>query len=104
MRGGTIENVYFRNIQIGEIAGAILQIDFQYDEGPNGPEKPVVRNIDIRDVTAKQAKYALELRGFANAPIQNVLLERCNFDGVAMDNVVEHVEGLKMNEVRVQRR
>ena len=104
MRGGTIENVYFRNIQIGEIAGAILQIDFQYEEGPNGPEKPLVRNIDIRDVTSKQSKYALELRGFANAPIQNVFLDRCNFEGVAQDNVVEHVEGLAMNQVRIQRR
>jgi hypothetical protein len=96
--------VYFRNIQIGEISGAIVQIDFQYDEGPNGPERPLVRNIDIRDVTAKQSKYALELRGFANAPIQNVFLERCTFEGVAQDNVVEHVVGLTMNQVRIQRR
>jgi len=101
VRGGTIENVYFRNLTIGEIADAILQIDFYYEEGPNGPERPVVRNIDIRDVTCKKAKYAVNVRGFANAPIRNVRLERCTFENVARPDVVENVEGLTMNEVKV---
>jgi hypothetical protein len=59
MRGGTIENIHFRNMEIGEIADAVLQIDFNYEEGRNGPEHPVVRNISIREVTCKKAKYAL---------------------------------------------
>jgi polygalacturonase len=104
MRGGTIENVYFRNMEIGEISDAVLQIDFNYEEGANGPERPVVRNIDLRDVTCKKAKYALNLRGFANSPIQGVHLERCSFENVGADNVVEHVEGLVQNEVTISRR
>jgi polygalacturonase len=104
MRGGTIENVYFRNMEIGEISDAVLQIDFNYEEGANGPERPVVRNIDLRDVTCKKAKYALNLRGFANSPIQGVHLERCRFENVAADNVVEHVDGLVQNEVKISRR
>ena len=43
MRGGVIENVYFRNITIGEVSDAILQVDFYYQEGAKGPEHPVVR-------------------------------------------------------------
>jgi polygalacturonase len=101
MRGGTIENVYFRNIEIGEISDAILQIDFNYEEGPKGPERPVVRNIDIRDVTCRKAKYALNVRGFANAPIQNIRIEKCAFNNVASPDVVENVQGLTMNDVRV---
>lgn len=101
MRGGTIENVYFRNIEIGEISDAILQIDFNYEEGPNGPERPLVRNIDIRHVTCSKAKYALNVRGFANAPIQNIRIEKCAFSNVASQNVVENVQGLAMNDVRV---
>jgi len=104
MRGGTIENVYFRNMDIGEIGDAVLQIDFNYEEGENGPERPVVRNIDLRDITCKKSKYALNLRGFANSPIRDVHLERCTFGNVAADNVVEHVEGLVQNEVKISRR
>lgn len=97
MRGGTIENVHFRNIEIGEISDAVLQIDFNYEEGRNGPELPVVRNITLRDVTCKKAKYALNLRGFPNAPIRNIRLEHCKFDNVALKSVVENVEGLVIN-------
>lgn len=104
MRGGAIENIYFRNMEIGEISDAVLQIDFNYEEGPNGPEHPVVRNIDIRDVTCKKAKYALNLRGFADSPIRDVHLERCTFDNVAETDVVKEVEGLVLNDVKVNGR
>lgn len=101
MRGGIIENVYFRNITIGEVSDAILQVDFYYQEGPNGPEHPIVRNIDIRDVTSRKSKYALNLRGFPTAPMNNINFERCTFDNVAMDDVVENVRGLTLNEVKI---
>jgi polygalacturonase len=101
MRGGTIENVYFRNIQIGQIAHAVLQIDFNYEEGPKGPERPVVRNIEIRDVTCKKAEHALDVRGFPNAKIHDIRIEHCTFENVAKPNVVENVEGLAMTNVIV---
>ena len=45
-RGGAIENVFFRNLTVGEVSGAVLQIDCLYEEGANGPEKPLVRIIE----------------------------------------------------------
>ncbi len=101
MRGGTIENVYFRNIRIGRIAHAVLQIDFNYEEGRNGPEHPVVRNIDIRDVTCKKAERALDVRGFPDAKIRNVRLERCTIETAAQPDIVENVEGLTLADVVV---
>ena len=101
MRGGIIENVYFRNIAIGEVSDAILQVDFYYQEGAKGPEHPVVRNIDIRDVTSKKSKYALQLRGFPDAPMNNIHFERCTFDNVANPDIVENVKGLTLTDVKV---
>lgn len=101
MRGGIIENIHFRNLTIGQIADAVVQIDFYYEEGDKGPEKPVVRNIDIRDVTCQKTKYALQLRGFPSAPIRNIRLEHCTFANVAMKNVVENVEGLVLEDVSI---
>jgi len=101
LRGGAIENVFYRNITIGQIADAVVQIDFYYEEGPNGPERPVVRNIDIRNVTCKQAKYALNVRGFPKAPILNLHLENCDFERVANANIIENVEGLVLEKVTV---
>jgi polygalacturonase len=104
MRGGTIENVYIRNIEVGEVSDAVLQIDFYYDTGDKGPERPVVRNIEVSGLTAGKAKYALFMKGFPNAPIRGVRLDHCTINGVAEENVVEHVEGLVMDQVRIVRR
>jgi polygalacturonase len=101
MRGGIIENVYFRDITIGEVSDAILQVDFYYQEGLKGPEHPVVRNIDIRDVTSKKSKYALQLRGFPDAPMNNIHFERCTFDNVGNPDIVENVKGLTQTDVKV---
>jgi len=104
MRGGVIERVFFRNIEIGELSGAVLQIDFTYEEGEKGPERPVVRDIDIRNVTSRKSAYALELRGFASSPIRGLRLRDCSFGGVAQSNIVEHVEELAMANVKVNGR
>lgn len=103
MRGGTIENVNFRNIEIGEVSEAVLTVDFNYETGAAGPETPVVRNIAVSGLIAKKAKYALFLKGLPNAPVRNIRLDRCSISGVAKDNVVEHVEGLVLNQVSITR-
>jgi polygalacturonase len=101
MRGGLLENIYVRNINVGQVAMAALSIDFFYEEGESGKFTPVARNVEIRNVKTEKAKYALYLRGFKNAPIENVRLSDCEFNGVAMPNVVENVKGLEFGNVRV---
>ncbi|MGD1092488.1 MAG: glycoside hydrolase family 28 protein [Bryobacteraceae bacterium] len=101
VRGGTIENVYFRNLDIGEISDSVLQIDFNYQEGANGSEHPNVRNIDIRDVTCRKAKYAWDIQGFANDPVRNVHFERCTFGNIASANVSKNVEALTLTDVKI---
>jgi len=101
MRGGTIENIYFRNIAVGEVSGAVLQIDCLYEEGANGPERPVVRNIDLRDITCKKSRYALQLRGLAASPIREVHVADCVFDDVAEPSVIENVSGLHCENVKI---
>ena len=100
-RGGTIENIYFRGVTIGEVSADAVQIDFLYEEGEGGPFQPVVRNIEISGVTCGRAMDALNLRGYASAPIRNVRVERCTFKNAAKPNVIEHVEGLEMRSVTI---
>jgi hypothetical protein len=49
----------------------------------------------------KKAQYALYLRGFKNAPIENVRLSDCDLAGVAKPNIIENVIGLEMKNVRI---
>jgi polygalacturonase len=101
VRGGTIENVYMRDVTVGEVAEAIVTIDFFYEEGEGGPHTPVVRNIEVRNVTSRKSQHALLLRGFKTAPISGVRLEDCTFDGVAKPDVLENVNGVELKNVRI---
>jgi polygalacturonase len=101
MRGGLLEHIYMRDVAVGQVAEAIISIDFYYEEGEKGSFTPIVRNVGVRNVTSKRSKYALYLRGFKNAPITDILLEDCAFDNVAKPNVVENVHDVTLRNVRI---
>ena len=101
MRGGVIEDIYVRRVQVGEVREAVLSIDFTYEEGAAGSFMPTVRGIDLRDVTSKQSGYGLYLKGFEQAPITDVRLTNCTFEHVANPDIVEHVKGLATKGLRV---
>ena len=101
MRGGLIENVYMRNVQVGQVADAVLQIDFHYEEGAKGPFTPVARNINMSNVTSKKSKYGVYLVGLPNAPIYDVKIVDASFENVASGNVVEHVRGVEFENFRI---
>jgi len=103
VRGGFIENVYVRNIKIGEVKEAILLIDFFYPDIEKGDYKPVVRNINVENVTSQKSGYALFLRGFPDAPITDVTLKNCTFNNVAKPNIITNVENIVVENVRINR-
>jgi len=100
-RGGVIENISFRDVTIGQVANDAVQIDFFYEEGEGGPFQPVVRNVRISGVTCDRSPDALNLRGYASSPIRDVRVSHCTFENVAKPNTVEHVEGLVLEEVKI---
>src|SRR5262249_17338744 len=61
--GGVLERVAIRQIRVGEVAEAIVAADFYYEEGDTGAFTPVLRDIDVRDVTSRRSKHAFLLRG-----------------------------------------
>jgi polygalacturonase len=104
VRGGVIEGVYMRDVTVGQVAEAVVTINFFYEEGEGGKYMPVVRDVDVRNVTSRKSQHALLLRGFKNAPITGVRIQDCTFDGVAKDDVLENVKGVELKNVRVNGR
>ena len=95
-RGGNLENFYFRNNTVGEVARAVIDIDFYYEEGPGGPFTPGVRNVVVENITSQRSRYALYLRGYENARISDVRIAHCTFNNVAEPDVIENVAGLAL--------
>ncbi len=100
-RGGFIKNVYVRNIEVGEVKESVLLIDFFYQDVEKGDYKPVVKNINLENVTSKKSRYALYLRGFEYSPITDVRLKNCVLDNVAKSDIVDNVKNLVMENVKI---
>jgi len=101
MRGGVLEHIYMRDVTVGQLADAVLQVDFLYEEGANGNYPPVVRDVELTRVTSRKSTYALYLRGFEKATIDDIRIVDCTFESVAKPDVVEHVTRLVERNVTV---
>ena len=99
IRGGLIENVFARNIHVGQVSDAVIKINFHYEEGDAGPYTPVVRNILIQQLTSSKSPRALDLRGYENSPISNIRLVDCRFENVSDASVLINVRNLVLDNV-----
>jgi polygalacturonase len=101
LRGGIVENIFMRNITVGEVSDAVIRIFFYYGEGDVGQYTPIVRNIYLKNITSQKSKYALLFEGYERSPISNINLEKCDFKGVAKGNVLNYVLDLNMKDVYI---
>lgn len=101
LRGGIVENVYMRNVTVGEVSDAVIRINFNYSEGDVGDHTPVVRDIYVNDVTSQKSKYALLIAGYERSPVKNLTLLNCRFNGVRDGNMLSHYDNLTMKDVYI---
>ena len=90
-----------RDVTVGQVAEAVVTIDFFYEEGDTGKFRQCVRDVDVRNVTSKKSQYAFLLRGYAHAPITDVRVSDCRFDGVEKPDVLEAVRDLELANVSI---
>jgi polygalacturonase len=98
MRGGTIENVFVRDVEIGEV-GSAIDIDMLYEEGAVGPFLPVVRNVRVDRMTVGRARHAFFIRGLEASPVAGVSVRDSVFRSVAEASRLEHVKELVLRGV-----
>lgn len=100
-RGGVLENFYYRNNSVGQVSRAVIEIDFNYEEGAKGQFTPVMRNLQVDGLTCLSGNRALDLQGFENAPIYDVSLKNCTFGEIKNASVIKNVRGLKLSNVTI---
>ncbi|MDP4999686.1 MAG: glycoside hydrolase family 28 protein [Saprospiraceae bacterium] len=100
-RGGVIEDLYFRNIEVGVVKEAVVRINMLYaHDGEPDIHLPVIRNVYIENVRSKSSEYGLMLDGYdENHKISDIFIENCTFDGVEKGNRVQAVERLNLKGV-----
>src|SRR5215212_2571008 len=102
IRGGTIENVFMRNVEIGRVAEAVLTIDFLYDTGAKGPYKPVLRNVELERVTSTSSPRVMWVVGFPGVIIDDIRFRNCTFRGVESAEVMNNAGSFSFENVTIE--
>ena len=106
-RGGITENVYMRNVTVGQCGESVLRINLNYDPNETSIRgfNPTVRNIYMENVTCNKSKYGVLINGLEDADnIYNINVKNCRFNGVTDQAVLRtgkshdiHFEDLYVN-------
>jgi polygalacturonase len=100
VRGGVIENVYMRNVKVGQVTEAVLKIDFYYEEGDKGSFTPIVRNVEMKNVESGKSQFGIWIRAYDRSPATNISVDHCVFKNVAEPNVLDNVKNLSLIDVQ----
>jgi len=101
IRGGVIENIYFKDVTVGQVSGEVVRIDYYYEEGDKGNFTPVMRNIKVENVTCENSQYGIWIKAYDRSPVEGFEIKNCNFRNVKQGNVIEAVKDIKIENVYI---
>jgi len=88
MRGGVLQNIFMRNVNVGLVKDSVLQIDFLYEEGAKGDFKPVARNVVMENISVAQTPRVLNVKGFPAASITDVRIYNSTFKQIKKPDTI----------------
>jgi polygalacturonase len=98
-RGGTTENIFVRNIEVGVVKEEVLRLDMFYDTYGNqtGNYIPTIRNISFENVKVKNGgKYGIYAKGYQKSPVSNIILKNVNIEKVEIPFLLENAKDIKL--------
>lgn len=99
-RGGTIENVFMKDIKVGAYRDAAITCNMFYEQPGNF--MPVIRNIWIENVDVeKGGNYGIFVNAYKASPVQNLRIVNCDIRGVKTPMKIDHVKDFKLENVKI---
>ena len=92
MRGGVLQNIFMRNVNVGLVKDSVLQIDFLYEEGAKGDFKPVARNVVMENISVAQTPRVLNVKGFPAANITDVRIYNSSFKQIKKPDTIIYAD------------
>lgn len=105
-RGGVIEDIFVRNVQVGQCNEAVLKINLVYDKKEICQRDfyPVVKNVFLENVTCNKSKFGVKIEGFEDrCNINNIIVKDCTFNGVTTDSnsIIGKTEGVQFINLKL---
>jgi len=105
LRGGTIENIFVRNVEVGECKEAVLHINLLYEPREIGERGfiPTIRNINLDNVTSQKSQYGVFVDGLPDqTTVFDINVSNSNFNGVKNGNrFTGLIENVKFDNLRI---
>lgn len=104
-RGGLIENIFVRNITVGQCREAVLRINLQYEnrENCNRGYTPTVRNVHLKNVTCEKSQLGILIIGLEDENhVNNISIEDCQFNNVSKNgNSISGAKDVKFKNLYI---
>lgn len=103
IRGGIIENIFLRDIKVGQVENAAIRINQNYHtKTSNAPiNYTTYRNIFVERMTCNKADYAIQIMGLEVLPIENIKIIDCQFNNIKKESVFEFVNDLVLEDITI---
>lgn len=80
-RGGKVEQIMLCDSVMEHVHGAAVHGTMLYEDGRNGDDLPLFRDITIENITARGGDYGIFLEAFPETPITGLTLRNITIDG-----------------------
>lgn len=104
-RGGLIENIFVRNISVGQCREAVLRINLQYENRENCHRgyTPTVRNVHLENVNCQKSELGILIIGLEDDKlVNNITIEDCKWNNVSKGkNQIDGASNVKMNNLYI---
>lgn len=103
-RGGVIENIYVRNLEVGTVKEAVLKLNMFYAiyGDQSGKFLPVIRNVSLENVKVKNGgKFGVLADGYQESPIENITLKKVTIDKVEKEFSLKNVKSIQFIDTKI---
>ena len=90
-RGGVIEDIYVRDIKVGQCSESVLKINLDYErhEVCCRGYLPTVKNVLMERVSCEKSHYGVQIIGLNdNTLVKDITVRDCQFNGVKQGNTI----------------
>lgn len=99
-RGGVIQNIYMRDIQVGTYAESAIKVTMFYT--PPGDFMPTVKNITVDNLHVKDGgKYGIWIKTYEESPVKNLTVKNSTINGVEVPLELNYVKNMTLKDVKI---
>ncbi|MDP0500839.1 MAG: sialate O-acetylesterase [Verrucomicrobiota bacterium JB022] len=102
VRGGIVENIYMRDVEVGQTVLGVVTANFMYDHRSKGPHQPVVRNVHVERVTSHGSPRVMSIVGIPEGVIDGIHFRDCTFTNITHPDIVKDAGQITFENVIIE--